>query len=65
MIKKIFQTQDGSPSLIIDEINESYHSRHGALTEAKYIYIEKGLSSWMKKIIKKRLVFLKWEWERV
>ena len=55
MIKKIFQTQDGSPSLIIDELNESYHSRHGALTEAKYIYIEKGLSSWIKKNNKKEV----------
>jgi len=55
MRKKIFKTQDGSPSFIIDELGETYHSRYGALTEASYIYIEKGLSSWIKKNNKKEV----------
>ena len=55
MIKKIFKTQDGSPSFIIDELDETYHSRYGALTEASYIYIEKGLSSWIKNNNKKEV----------
>ncbi len=55
MIKKIFKTQDGSPSFIIDELDETYHSRYGALTEASYIYIEKGLSSWVKNNNKKEV----------
>ena len=55
MIKKIFKTQDGSPSFKIDELNETYHSRYGALTEASYIYIEKGLSYWIRKNNKKEV----------
>ena len=49
MKKKIFKTKDGSPSLIIDELNETYHSRHGALTESLHVYIEKGLNSWIER----------------
>ena len=47
MQKKIFTTKDGSPSIFIDELNETYHSRHGALTESDYVYINKGLSYWL------------------
>ena len=47
MKKKIFTTKDGSPSIFIDELNETYHSRHGALTESDYVYINKGLSYWL------------------
>tara|TARA_A100001015_G_scaffold104255_1_gene115693 strand:+ start:6188 stop:6865 length:678 start_codon:yes stop_codon:yes gene_type:complete len=47
MRKKIFKTADGSPSLIIEELKETYHSRHGALTESAYVYIEKGLDYWI------------------
>lgn len=49
MKKKFFKTKDGSPSLIIDELNETYHSRHGALTESLHVYIEKGLNSWIER----------------
>ena len=55
MKKKIFKTKDGSPSYIINELNETYHSRHGALTEALHIYIEKGLASWIEKNNKKEV----------
>lgn len=36
-------TGDGSSSLIHSHLKEMYHSRHGAWTEANYIFIEKGL----------------------
>ena len=49
MQKKIFKTADGSPSLLIEEIRETYHSKHGALTESTYVYIDKGLAYWLKK----------------
>lgn len=66
MKKKFFKTKDGSPSLIIDELNETYHSRHGAITESLYIYILKKVSILGQKEIKtERLMFLKWVWELV
>ncbi|MCC7303521.1 MAG: tRNA (5-methylaminomethyl-2-thiouridine)(34)-methyltransferase MnmD [Bacteroidia bacterium] len=36
-------TADGSPSLFVPELNETYHSRHGAVTESEYVFIENGL----------------------
>jgi len=36
-------TADGSHTLKIEELNETYHSTHGALQESQYVYIEKGL----------------------
>ena len=48
MKKEVFLTSDGSPSLRIEEIKETYHSRHGALTESTYVYINKGLDYWIK-----------------
>ena len=47
MKKKIIFTKDGSPSIFINELNETYHSRHGALTESDYVYINQGLSYWL------------------
>ena len=40
---KVIITEDGSPSLFHSGLNETYHSRHGALQESQYVFIEKGL----------------------
>jgi tRNA U34 5-methylaminomethyl-2-thiouridine-forming methyltransferase MnmC len=40
---EIITTADGSHSLYISDIDETYHSRHGALQESKYVFIEQGL----------------------
>ncbi len=37
-------TSDGSHTIYVPALNESYHSRHGAVTESKHIYIEQGLA---------------------
>jgi len=37
-------TEDGSHTLSIPELNEHYHSVHGAINESKHIYIEAGLN---------------------
>ncbi|MEA3505836.1 MAG: tRNA (5-methylaminomethyl-2-thiouridine)(34)-methyltransferase MnmD [Bacteroidota bacterium] len=42
MKKEIFVTEDGSHTLVIPEIDESYHSTHGAINESKHIFIEAG-----------------------
>lgn len=34
---------DGSHTLFNPELNETYHSKHGAIQESIYVYIEKGL----------------------
>ncbi len=47
MQKRIIITQDGSPSIHIEELNETYHSKHGAITESNYVYIKKGLIHWL------------------
>lgn len=37
-------TDDGSYTLHLEEMDETYHSTHGALTEAQYVYIQNGFS---------------------
>ncbi len=40
---KIIATNDVSKTLKIPEWNEHYHSTHGAISEAQYVYIKNGL----------------------
>lgn len=40
---KIITTQDGSHSLLHEQLKETYHSIHGAVQESNYVFIEKGL----------------------
>lgn len=42
---KLITTSDGSHSLFVPELNETYHSRHGAIQESKHVFIEAGLKS--------------------
>lgn len=39
----IIDTEDGSKTISLEEMDETYHSTHGALTEAKHVYIMNGL----------------------
>lgn len=43
MKRQIITTEDGSKTIHIPEWNEQYHSKHGAIQEANYVYLEKGL----------------------
>ena len=43
MKRKIIATSDGSHSIFIPELNEHYHSTHGAIQESKHVFIEAGL----------------------
>lgn len=40
---EIKTTSDGSHTLYVPEIDESYHSTHGAIQESRHIFIEAGL----------------------
>jgi tRNA U34 5-methylaminomethyl-2-thiouridine-forming methyltransferase MnmC len=42
--REIIQTQDGSTTIHIKEWNENYHSKHGAIQEAKHVFIKNGLA---------------------
>ncbi len=43
MKREIKTTSDGSKTLYINDLNESYHSQHGALQEAQHVFIDNGL----------------------
>ena len=42
MKRTVIQTKDGSSTIHIEEIDETYHSIHGAIQEAKHVFIEAG-----------------------
>lgn len=44
MKREIIQTLDGSTTIQIKEWDECYHSKHGAIQEAKHVFIKNGLS---------------------
>ena len=43
MKRKIITTADGSKTIHIEEWNEQYHSKHGAISEALHVFITNGL----------------------
>ncbi|MFN5633255.1 MAG: SAM-dependent methyltransferase, partial [Flavobacteriia bacterium] len=45
MKREIITTADGSRSIRIPEMDETYHSSHGAVQEAKHVFIENGLNA--------------------
>lgn len=49
MQSKIIVTGDNSKTLLIPELNETYHSTNGARTEAMHIFINEGLKFLKKK----------------
>ncbi|MCY0978253.1 tRNA (5-methylaminomethyl-2-thiouridine)(34)-methyltransferase MnmD [Chryseobacterium wangxinyae] len=44
MDREIRTTNDGSKTLFISDLNENYHSHHGALQEAEHVFIKNGLN---------------------
>lgn len=49
MKRSIITTADGSKTIQIEEWNEQYHSIHGAIQEAKHVYIEYGLREFLQR----------------
>ena len=47
MKRKIVTTGDGSTTIQITDWNEQYHSMHGAVQEAKHVFLKMGLDFWM------------------
>lgn len=44
MKREIIQTLDGSTTIHLEEWGECYHSKHGAIQEAKHVFIQNGFS---------------------
>ena len=44
MKREIIQTLDGSTTIHLQEWDECYHSKHGAIQEAQHVFIKNGLS---------------------
>jgi len=44
---QLITTEDGSHSLWMPELKESYHSTHGAIQEAQHVFIHHGLLHWL------------------
>ncbi|RAP39056.1 SAM-dependent methyltransferase [Candidatus Marinamargulisbacteria bacterium SCGC AAA071-K20] len=48
---KLITTADQSSSLLNQELNETYHSRHGALQESEHVFIKYGLNYFSEKAL--------------
>ena len=46
---RIITTNDGSHSLYRADLDETYHSHHGAVQESQYVFIKQGLDYWLSK----------------
>ena len=44
---KVILTEDGSHSIYLPELDETYHSIHGAILESNHVFLEAGLSYWL------------------
>ena len=49
MAVKIITTADGSHSLFDEDLNETYHSIHGAIQESRHVFIANGLDRVLQK----------------
>ena len=49
MKRKLILTEDGSHSIFVPELNEHYHSTHGAVQESMHVFIEAGLIPMLEK----------------
>jgi tRNA U34 5-methylaminomethyl-2-thiouridine-forming methyltransferase MnmC len=44
-LMQLVLTNDGSHTIYLPELDESYHSMHGAVTESKHVFIKAGLNA--------------------
>ena len=51
MKREIIITEDGSTSIHLPDWNENYHSKHGAIQEAKHVFIKNGLEIFKNKSV--------------
>ncbi len=47
MKREIIKTADGSTTIYLEDWDEHYHSKHGAIQEAYHVFIKSGLNQWL------------------
>lgn len=47
MKREIIKTNDGSTTIYLEQWDEHYHSKHGAIQEAYHVFIKSGLDQWL------------------
>ena len=52
MKREIKMTADGSQTIYVPEIDEHYHSIHGAVQESDHVFIDKGIDALFLKEVK-------------
>ena len=50
--RELLQTADGSFTLFIPEVEETYHSTHGAVQESMHVFIENGMKACDREVIR-------------
>ena len=50
--RELKQTADGSFTLFIPEVEETYHSTHGAVQESMHVFIDSGMKACDKEVIR-------------
>ena len=50
MKREIMITGDGSKTIHMPDLNEQYHSKHGALQEARHVFIKTGLEYYLEDV---------------
>jgi len=58
MKRELLKTDDGSMTIHLPDINEQYHSKHGALQEARHVFLKMGLLPLREKFLNKTLSIL-------
>ena len=58
MERKIIKTADGSVTIHLPDWNEQYHSKHGAVQEARHVFLKMGLYTLFKRKNLSRLSIL-------
>lgn len=58
LIRNIIKTADGSTTIYLPELQETYHSKHGAIQEANHVFIKTGLQYWIEQHQKKSINIL-------
>lgn len=51
MKRQLIETEDGSHSFYLPELDEHFHSTHGAIQESQHVFIESGLKQISKKTV--------------
>jgi tRNA U34 5-methylaminomethyl-2-thiouridine-forming methyltransferase MnmC len=49
MKREVIETADGSKTIRIVDLDENYHSNHGALQEAEHVFIQNGIAAFKDK----------------